>query len=407
MRDFGDLQTQCCIAGGGPAGIMLGFLLARQGVDVVVLEKWPDFFRDFRGDTIHPSTLTILKELGLLDKFLQLPHNQTEQIAVHVGGESANVADFRHIGAVVPFLAFVPQWDFLNFITTEAKKFPNFHLHMETEAIGVDETNGKVIGVRARSKEGEFTITADLVVGADGRDSTIRAASKLKSHDLKAPIDVLWFRLSQTPNEEAKTLGYIDKRHMMVLIDRDTYWQCGFLIRKGDLTRVQDKGLDAFRKTIAAIAPILKDKVHELTSWDSVKLLSVTVDRLYTWYKPGLLCIGDSAHAMSPVGGVGINLAIADAVAAANILGPAFMSGEGVTIQALSKIQRRRELPARIIQYFQVFIQTHILEPVLKNNNPKMPLPLRVLNRVPFLQRIPAFLIGFGFRPEHVEGDSV
>ncbi len=398
------MKTQCCIAGGGPAGIMLGFLLARSGVDVVVLEKWPDFFRDFRGDTIHPSTMRLLRELGLLDEFLKLPHNETKQVALHFGEESVVVADFTHLNVPCPFLGFIPQWDFLNFLASKAKQYPSFHLLMETEAIGLIEEGGRVVGVRAKEKDGEIEIRADLVIGADGRHSTIREQSKIPVFDSGAPIDVLWFSVPRVDDGTGQSLGYIDKGRMMVLLDRDSYWQCAHIIHKGDLEKIKVRGLEAFRNDIAEVVPLLKSAVVEIKSWDQVKLLSVAVDHLETWHRPGLLCIGDSAHAMSPIGGVGINLAVQDAVAAANVLIPAF--GRGVTEKDLAAIQLRREPPARYIQRFQVFAHTHIIEPILQNPSRRsVPLALKFFNWLPVLRRIPAYVIGIGWRSEHIRTD--
>jgi len=418
------ITTRCCISGGGPAGIMLGFLLARSGVDVIVLEKWPDFFRDFRGDTIHPSTMQILKELGLLEKFLALPHNETRQLAAHIGGQEAILADFTHISSDYPFLAFLPQWDFLNFITAEAKKYPSYKVLMSTEATDlIKDSNGQVIGVMAKDAEGEFEIRSELVVGADGRHSTVREKSGLAVEDLGAPIDVLWFRLSRNDDGTAQSLGYIDNGRMMILIDRDSYWQCGFVIKKGQFDEIRVAGLDAFRKGIVELAPFLSGSVDEIISWDQIKMLSVAVDHLKEWYLPGLVCIGDSAHAMSPVGGVGINLAIQDAVAAANILVPAFhrvdIAGEdeakrksyndalvvsSVTLADLKAIQDRRSKPALTIQKVQVFLHTHVVGKALANKgHPRLPWQLKLLKYIPYLRRIPARLIGVGVQPEHIE----
>jgi len=397
------MHTRCCIAGGGPAGIMLGYLLARAGIDVVVLEKWPDFFRDFRGDTIHPSTMEVLHELGLLEEFLKLPHNETRQMAGHIGGTEITVADFTRLSLRCPFIAFIPQWDFLNFISAKAKAFPGFHLLMEAEATDLVEENGKVVGIKAKNKEGEFEIRSELVIGADGRRSTIREKSGLAVENLGAPIDVLWFRVSRKDDGSKQSFGYVDNGHILIMLDRDEYWQCGYIIEKGSFDGIKSTGLEAFKKNIAELAPIVAFSVDELKDWEQIKLLSVTVDHLTTWYKEGLLCIGDSAHAMSPVGGVGINLAIQDAVAAANVLVPAFKQGVPST-NDLAKIQKRRSFPARMMQRFQVALHRKVIGPVLKaKGHFKVPFILRILNRVPVLQGIPARIVGIGFRSEHVK----
>lgn len=398
-----NIKTRCCVAGGGPAGIMLGYLLARKGIDVIVLEKWPDFFRDFRGDTIHPSTMELLAELGLLDEFLKLPHNEMQQMAAHMGGEEITLADFTRLNVRCPFIAFIPQWDFLNFITAKAKAFPGFHIMMETEAIDIIKDHDRVIGVRAKNKEGEFEILAELVVGADGRHSTIREKAELKVIELGAPIDVLWFRLSRKDDGTKRSLGYIDGGAGLILLDRDEYWQCGFIIAKGGFEKIKARGLDPFKKDLVTLAPFLLPVIGEIKQWDQVKLLSVAVDHLATWYRDGLICIGDSAHAMSPVGGVGINLAIQDAVAAANILIPAFKSGTP-TLVDLTKIQKRREFPTRMTQRIQVFLHRRVLSPVLKNNgHMRLPWFMKLLGSMPPLQGIPAYIIGIGFRPEHIQ----
>jgi 2-polyprenyl-6-methoxyphenol hydroxylase-like FAD-dependent oxidoreductase len=397
------LQTQCCIAGGGPAGIMLGYLLARAGVDVVVLEKWPDFFRDFRGDTIHPSTMQVLKELGILEKFLALPHNETRQIVANIHGEEIVIADFSRLRVACPFISFIPQWDFLTFIAEEARQYPGFHLLMETEATGLIEEGGTVAGLVAKDKEGELAIRADLVVGADGRHSVVRALSKLPQTDLGAPIDVLWFRLARQDDGKAQSLGYVGQGGMLVAIDRDSYWQCALVINKGGFESVKAQGLEALRHRIASIAPPLSPAVHELQSWDSIKLLSVSVDHLDTWYKSGLICIGDAAHAMSPVGGVGINLAVQDAIAAARLLAPAFKKAGGPALADLRAVQARRAAPARRIQRLQIFLHKHLIAPALvRGKDMRVPWQLRLVTSIPYLRRLPAYLVGIGFRPEHI-----
>ncbi len=395
-------ETDCVISGGGPAGIMLGYLLARSGADVVVLEKWPDFFRDFRGDTIHPSTMEVLRELGLLEKFLALPHNETRQIGLHIGREETLIADFTHLKGVPPFLAFIPQWDFLNFLAGEGKQYPGFHLLMQTEATGLIEDDARIVGVHARDAAGAFEIRAKLVVGADGRHSTVRDAARLPLEDFGAPIDVLWFRIPRTDDGTQLSLGYADRGRVLILIDRDTYWQGAFIIKKGSFDAVRAMGLDAFRANILTLAPGLAEAVKEVKSWDDVKLLSVSVDHLKRWHRPGLVCIGDAAHAMSPVGGVGINLAVQDAVAAANILAPAFKHG-GPHRSDLAALEARRARPALFIQRLQVGIHKGILARILASPRPlSLPWQVRLFRWFPYLRRLPAWLIGVGLRPEHV-----
>ena len=397
-------DTRCCIAGGGPAGMMLGYLLARAGIDVVVLEKYPDFFRDFRGDTIHPSIMQVMEELGLLEEFLALPHDETQRLQVHIAGKNLAVADFSHLPVAAKFLAFMPQWDFLNFIASEAKRYRTFHLAMESEAVDVIQERGRVTGVRAKTSNGAHAIHAQLVIGADGRHSTIRGRSGLTIQNIGAPMDVLWFRLSRRAGDPQQTLGTADRGRILIAIGRRDYWQCGFVIPKGGFEEMRAHGLDVFRTNIVSLLPWLGDRANEIDSFDKVKLLSVAVDRLRRWQRDGLLCIGDAAHAMSPVGGVGINLAIQDAVATANILAPAFRKG-APRLSDLEAVQRRREFPVRATQCMQVLIQNRIIRRVLEDAAPitKVPMPLRLLQRFPILQRVPARVVGMGFRSEHVK----
>jgi 2-polyprenyl-6-methoxyphenol hydroxylase-like FAD-dependent oxidoreductase len=393
----------CVIAGGGPAGMMLGFLLARAGIEVLVLEKHADFLRDFRGDTIHPSTLELMHELGLLDEFLTRPHSKAPQIQGQVGGETVVVADFSHLPTHCRYIAFMPQWDFLNFLSEHARHYPSFHLQMRTEVSGLLETNGRVVGVRATTPDGPAEFHAGLVVGADGRHSTVRAQTRLKVQDLGAPIDVLWLRLARHAGDPHNPLGHFDRGKIFIMLDRGDYWQCGYVIPKGSFEEILQRGLPAFRDGIAEIAPFMRDRVAELRDWNDIKLLTVVVDRMPRWYRPGLLCIGDAAHAMSPVGGVGINLAIQDAVAAANILATPLRE-KRVTMSEIHRVQRRRELPTRLTQWLQVLIQDRIIRRVLAGQKQlSLPWPLRLLRRFPVLRRIPARLIGMGFRPEHIK----
>ncbi len=401
-----ELSARCCIAGGGPAGMMLGLLLARAGVDVLVLEKHADFLRDFRGDTIHPSTLEVLHELGMLEDFLKRPHQELRTLGGRFGDVGFEFADMRHLPTHCKFVALMPQWDFLDFIAAQAKRLPGFRLIMQAEVTDLIEEGGVVAGVRATTPEGALSVRAGLVVGADGRHSTVRARAGLQSIDLGAPIDVLWMRLSRHAGDPTQSLGQIDAGLMLVTLDRGDYWQCAFIIAKGGFDAIREKGLPAFRERIATVAPYLADRVDELTDWDHIKLLTVSVDRLRRWYRPGLLCIGDAAHAMSPVGGVGINLAIQDAVATANILTPSLLRGMP-TPDELSRVQRRRELPTRITQRAQVFVQDRVFRGVLgSTRTPTLPLALRLLHRFPLLRRLPARMVGMGIRPEHVVNRS-
>lgn len=396
------LDINTCIVGGGPAGMLLGLLLARAGVEVVVLEKHADFLRDFRGDIVHSSTLMLLRELGLLDAFLALPHQQLTELGGDIGGQHVKIADFSSLP--VPFIAVMPQWDFLNFLAAEAQKYPNFHLRMSTEAKTLIQENNKVVGVMAEGLEGVLSIRSQLVIGADGRHSTVRAQAGLEVIDYGAPIDVFWFRLSRHPSSTEDTLGRIVPGKMMVTINRGDYWQCGYIIPKGGAEALQQQGLEAFRAAIAAVVPSLLDTLHELHDWDQIKLLTVKVDFLTHWFKPGLLCIGDAAHAMSPVGGVGINLAIQDAVAAANILAKPLRE-HTLSTADLAKVQDRRAWPVRVIQKIQIFIHKRVLSNVLSQTatmDMKLPLPVRLLNRWQFLRRMPARLIAMGVRPEHI-----
>jgi 2-polyprenyl-6-methoxyphenol hydroxylase-like FAD-dependent oxidoreductase len=401
------LTTKCCIAGGGPAGMMLGFLLARAGVDVVVLEKHPDFFRDFRGDTVHPSTLELMYELGLLDEFLKVPHQKIEKLSAQIGAERLQMVDFTHLPTHCKYVALMPQWDFLNFLADHGKRYKTFDLHMKAEATDLVEEGGRIVGLRAKTTDGTLTIRSDLVVGCDGRHSTLREKAGLKSDDYGAPMDVLWFRISRQESDDADTFGHVEAGSMMVMLDRGDYWQCAYVIPKGGIEEVKSRGLDAFRKAVVEMSPYLADRVGELKSWDDIKLLTVTVDRLRQWWRPGLICIGDSAHAMSPIGGVGVNVAVQDAVAAANRLVAPLRAGK-VTDHDLHAIQERRMLSVRFTQWLQLTIQKRVITRVLTSQQrPKPPLLFKLFGVFPVLRRIPARVLGLGIRPEHVRTPEV
>ena len=401
------VTTGCCIAGAGPAGMMLGYLLARVGVEVIVLEKHADFLRDFRGDTIHPSTLEIMAELGLLEEFLKRPHQEVRELAGRIGEDRVILADFSHVPTRCHFIALMPQWDFLDFLAEHAERYANFKLEMQAEVTDLVEDKGIVTGVRAKVPGGTLEVHADLVVGADGRHSAVRDLSGLEVKDLGAPMDVLWMRLSKRPEDGTASLGRIQAGRLFVMLDRGDYWQCAFVIPKGGFAELRRRGLPAFHQAIVELNPALASRVQELTSWDDVKLLTVRVDRLKRWCKPGVLCIGDAAHAMSPVGGVGINLAIQDAVAAANILAVPLREGP-VPVELLRKVQRRRGWPTRMMQVVQIFVQTRIVSNVLAmQRQPRAPFVVKLFNRYSWLRRLSARLIGMGFRPEHVRNPEL
>ena len=401
--DNSTIATQCCIAGGGPAGMMLGYLLARAGVHVVVLEKHADFFRDFRGDTVHPSTLELMFELGLMDKFLKLPHQEVETLSAQIGAEHVEMVDFRHLPTHCKFVALMPQWDFLNFLAEQGKRYKTFDLRMQAEARDLIEENGRIVGLIADPPDGALTIRADLVIGCDGRHSTVREKAGLKSDDYGAPMDVLWFRVSHKGGDKADTFGHIEAGRLMVMFDRGDYWQCAYVIPKGGIERVKSEGLEAFHARVVEMSPFLSDRIGELKSWDDIKLLSVTVDRLRKWWRPGLICIGDAAHAMSPIGGVGINMAVQDAVATANRLAGPLRAGK-VTDEDLQAIQERRTLPVKFTQWMQLTIQRRVVNPVLQTHErPKAPAFFKFFGVFPVLRSIPARLVGIGIRPEHVQ----
>jgi 2-polyprenyl-6-methoxyphenol hydroxylase-like FAD-dependent oxidoreductase len=399
------MRVRCCIAGGGPAGMMLGLLLARAGIETLVLEKHKDFLRDFRGDTVHPSTLQVLYELGMRGDFLSRPHQELKEIGGEVEGEAIKIADFSHLPTHCRFMALMPQWDFLNLIQEQCARWPAFHLRMEAQVTELVTRAGRVTGAVANTADGRLEVSADLVVGADGRNSTVRELAGLKVDDIGAPIDVLWMRLSKSAADPGQTLGRIKGGKMLVTLDRGDYWQCAYVIAKGGLDDIRQRGLQAFRDDIVAIALFFADRVAELGDWDDIKLLTVTIDRLREWHRPGLLCIGDAAHAMSPIGGVGINLAIQDAVAVANILAGPLLDGD-LTEGDLAAVQSRREFPVRMMQRIQVMIQNRVLTKVVSGQRVGVAWPIKMLQRWPSLRRIPARVIGLGFRPEHVRSPA-
>ncbi|MBV8066437.1 MAG: FAD-dependent oxidoreductase [Candidatus Eremiobacteraeota bacterium] len=403
MNEPQKLTTGVCIVGGGPCGMMLGVLLARAGVDAIVLEKYPDFYRDFRGDTVHPSTLELLYELGWLDDFLALPHNEFQTASAMIAGEPVRVADLRYLRTHCKFVALMPQWDFLNFLAERGRRYPTFHLMMSTQGAGLIEAQDRVSGARATNTVGEIEIAAKLVVGADGRHSTIRALAGFEVDDLGAPMDVLWMRIPKHPDDPTRQLGWVRTGHMVILLDRGDYWQCAYLIPKGSFAQLRAKGIDALQQELAQTVPPLRDRVSELDDWSKVAMLDVRVDRLERWHRPGLLCIGDAAHAMSPIGGIGINLAIQDAVATANVLAAPLRAGAVPTEADLQRIQDRRMFPTKVTQAFQTFVQDRAIDPLMQGapvTSP--PLLARLFDEFPLLRRLPARLIGIGVRPEHV-----
>lgn len=401
------LSVRSCIVGGGPAGMMLGLLLARAGVSVVVLEKHKDFLRDFRGDTLHPSTLEIMHELGMLERFLRLPHQEVSRINAQFGELALTVADFSSLPTRCRFIAFMPQWDFLNFLMEEGRRYPTFQVRMNTEATDLIEVGGRVVGLHAQTTDGPLEVRADVVVGADGRHSVVRARAGLSVEEFGAPMDVLWFRLSRRPSDPADPMGRFDVGRIFIMLNRGDYWQCGFVIAKGTRPQLEAKGLEAFRESVARLAPFAADRVEELNDWEPIKLLTVQVDRLRRWFRDGLLCIGDAAHAMSPVGGVGINLAIQDAVAAANQLAVPLRERR-MTTEDLWKVQRRREWPTKLTQWVQLAVQNRVIKQVLRDTEPLLPpSAIKLIARFPLLRRIPARMIGLGFRPEHVQSPVI
>jgi 2-polyprenyl-6-methoxyphenol hydroxylase-like FAD-dependent oxidoreductase len=396
------IQTACCVVGGGPAGMVAGLLLARQGVDVVVLEKHADFHRDFRGDTIHPSTLELMDELGWVDELLALPHTKLTHVTVEIAGTPITFADFSRLNVRCPFVAFMPQWDFLDFLARKAKAYPSFELRVNTEATELIENGGNVVGVRATTAEGPLEIRTRLVVGADGRHSTVRRSAGMEVIAKSPPMDVLWFPLSRRSGESLPFFRP-GRGRVLIAIDRGSYWQMAYVIPKGQYDAVKTLGLDTLRSSIVELVPQLGDRVTELATWEDVRFLRVSVDRLRRWFRPGLLCIGDAAHAMSPAGGVGINLAVHDAVAAANVLGPSLGQGHAPDIRQLRQVQRRRELPTRLTQLVQIRAAGGLYPKSLTDDPSRhLPLAFRLFKLVPALRHLTGRFIGLGFRPEHI-----
>jgi 2-polyprenyl-6-methoxyphenol hydroxylase-like FAD-dependent oxidoreductase len=406
------IETHCCIVGGGPAGMMLGYLLGRAGVETVVLEKHADFFRDFRGDTVHPSTLQVMDELGLIDGFLKVPHQQLQTLDGQFGDEAIRVADLSRLRVKYPFIAMMPQWDFLNFLRESGKRFSSLQVLMNTNATDLIWSGDRVAGVNADTADGAIEIRAGLTIACDGRHSTVRERAKLELDEIGAPMDVLWFRAGRRANETENLFARLETGKMLVTFDRGDYWQCAYVIAKNGFGAVKARGLDAFRNDVTGMAPILSAGMSDVKSWDDVKLLTVAINRLKRWTRPGLLCIGDAAHAMSPIGGVGVNLAIQDAVATANLLAAQLAAMKGSkgcpSEQALEAVQQRRTFPVRMTQAMQVVVQNKLISQVVKPGQTpiQVPLFLRVVSSVPWLQALAGRLVAIGVRPEHVHSPA-
>ncbi|MBN8969365.1 MAG: FAD-dependent oxidoreductase [Rhizobiales bacterium] len=400
------LKVTCCVVGGGPAGMMLGYLLGRAGITTVVLEKHADFFRDFRGDTVHPSTMKLMQELGLLEDFLKVPHQQISKLEGLFGATPVRIADLSRLDTPCPFIALMPQWDFLNFLDEKGRRFPGLSVRKSTEAIELIREGERIAGVIANGPEGRVRISADLTIACDGRHSILRTQAGLQIEDIGAPIDVLWFRVGKSKDASDGMFARLRTGQMMVTLDRDEYWQCAYVIAKNGIDQVKARGLDHFRANAAEMAPILREHIDDVRSWDDVKLLSVKIDRLRRWALPGLLCIGDAAHAMSPVGGVGVNLAVQDAVAAANLLADKLAAGERLKLADLDRVQQRRMFPTRVIQAIQVQVQNRVINRALSGADLTPPLLIRLISKCPVLQGMTARLIGIGVRPEHVRTRS-
>ena len=395
------LSVQCCIVGGGPAGMMLGYLLGRSGIRTVVLEKHADFFRDFRGDTVHPSTMQVMRELGLLDDFLKVPHQQLTQMQGVFGTTPVRIADLSRLNTACPFIALMPQWDFLNFLEIKGARFPSLSIMKNTEATELVKDASRITGVIATTPQGPLHISADLTVACDGRHSIMRAQAGLEVEDIGAPIDVLWFRVGKLKTDSDGIFARLNHGQMIVTLDRDKYWQCAYVIAKGKIDDIKARGLDAFRSNISSLAPVLRERMSDVKSWDDIKLLTVRIDRLRRWALPGLLCIGDAAHAMSPVGGVGVNLAVQDAVAAANLLFDKFGKG-APSLGDLEQVQQRRLFPAQMTQAMQTLIQDRVINRALSGGDMKPPCVVGLINAMPWLQGLTARVLGIGVRPEHV-----
>ncbi|MDH2354518.1 FAD-dependent oxidoreductase [Bradyrhizobium sp. SSUT18] len=401
------VKVRCCIVGGGPAGMMLGYLLGRAGVDVVVLEKHADFFRDFRGDTVHPSTLQVMDELGLIDGFLKLPHQRLQKMDGLFGGTPVRIADLSRLRTKYPFIAFMPQWDFLNFLREAGQRFASLKVMMNTEAVDLIRRGETIAGVRAKTPEGPIDIEADLTIACDGRHSTVRERAGLEVEEIGAPMDVLWFRVGRKADETENLFARVEPGKMMVTFDRGDYWQCAYVIAKGQYDAVKARGLQALRDEVVRMAPILKSGIADVKSFDDFKLLTVAINRLTRWTRPGLLLIGDAAHAMSPVGGVGVNLAVQDAVATANLLADKMQHG-CPSEDELDAVRRRREFPVKMTQAMQMIVQNNIISSALQGGDRplKVPLIVRLLTALPWLQGIPARLLALGVRPEHVHSKA-
>ncbi len=396
------IDTGCVIAGAGPGGLMLGLLLARAGIDVTIVEKHADFLRDFRGDTIHPSTLEVMSELGLLEGLLALPHTEAPRLHAEIGGRDVTLADFSRLPTKCRFIAFMPQWDFLDYVAREAEKLPNFRLVMSAAAVALIEERNRVVGLRARTPNGELAVRANLVVGADGRQSVICQQAGLEVERFGAPRDVLWMKLSHAPDDPPYTMGHGGPRQGFVMIDRGDYWQCGYVVRKGSFAEVKAQGIDAFRAAVSSVSPLPADRMQEVRSWNDVHLLSIRIDRLKRWWRPGLLCIGDAAHAMSPIGGFGVNLAIQDAVAAANLLAEPLARGR-VEDRHLAAVEARRSFPTKVTQKLQLMMQRDRRR--RDSDEPRREGPpafMRHIARWPTLAHLAGRLVGLGIRPEHV-----
>ncbi|MGK9053315.1 FAD-dependent oxidoreductase [Neorhizobium petrolearium] len=402
MSEIREIETTCVIAGAGPAGLMLGFLLARQGVDVVVIEKHGDFLRDFRGDTIHPSTLEVMSELGLIDEFLKLPHTRAPKLSAEMGGRTVTIADFSRLPVKNRFIAFMPQWDFLSFLASQARRYPNFRLIMQAKVTGLLEEQGRIAGLVAETPEGNLTIHAELVAGADGRNSVVREKAGLTVESFGVPSEVVWMRLSKQPGDPNEVMGHGGPRQGFVLIDRGDYWQCGYVIRKGTFAEIRETGIEAFRHMVIEVSPLPADRMLEIRSFDDTSLLAVRIDRLKQWWRPGLICIGDAAHAMSPIGGVGVNLAVQDAVATANILAAPLRESR-LSDADLAAVERRRSFPTKATQKLQLMMRSSRRADQADEGKRKGPPAfIRGIARFPALAHLAGRLIGLGFRMEHV-----